>query len=266
MKYISLLISCFFIVSCGNAKNSTNSYQPEPLSGIYKISKVGETALSSADVVINFAIEKNTVSGFSGCNQFSGSYEYQGSSLNFGPLASTRKMCLPEANHLEKQITTALQNTKQYSETQKNILLYNQEGSIVMTLEKPLKSESETKVGNLENYQLEYLAVSRGSFIMIRFENNSLSFQKDRNSKPQVLDLSETEVASLHSKVNKLNLNTFTSLEPPTKAHQYDGAAGATLKLTENDVTHQTPTFDHGNPPNAIEALVSELIALSEKP
>lgn len=38
--------------------------------------------------------DDSQASGFSGCNQFMGGFTVEGDQLSFGPLASTRKMCI----------------------------------------------------------------------------------------------------------------------------------------------------------------------------
>tara|TARA_R100001377_G_C3177533_1_gene105345 strand:+ start:232 stop:1029 length:798 start_codon:yes stop_codon:yes gene_type:complete len=264
MKYISLLVTCLFVISCGNAKEASAMTKQGPLTGTYIITTVGETALNSTDFLITFAIEKNMVSGYSGCNNFSGSYEYKGAALNFGPLASTRKMCRPETNKIEQSILKALNKTIRFTDENSIITLYNNEGKTLMTLEKP--KPSVTKIAKEQkDYNATYTAISRGYYVMISYENNSISFQKDRNSKPQVLSLSETQIASLNAKIDTLELDRLENLEAPSKAHQYDGAAIAGLKIIQNGTNYQTPSFDAGNPPKVIEALVSELIMLTEK-
>lgn len=57
------------------------------------------------------------VSGFSGCNRFTGGYKQDGSSLSFTPLAVTKMACPPPAGMLERsflkgmEATTAMQST-----------------------------------------------------------------------------------------------------------------------------------------------------------
>jgi len=55
------------------------------------------------------------VSGDTGCNLFSGPYTLSGSSISFGPLATTRRACLSdEANQQEQQFLAALHATTTY--------------------------------------------------------------------------------------------------------------------------------------------------------
>lgn len=264
MKYISLLFTCLFLFSCGNGKEASAMSTQNILSGNYKILTLGNVSELPENLIISFSIEKKMVSGFSGCNQFSGSYDSENGSLNFGPLASTRKMCQPDVNTVEQKILKALNETKRFSEENDAILFFNNEGNVIMTLEKPQKSDT-TKADNQKKYNAQYTAITRGTFISITYENNSISFQNAQNNKPQVKALSEAEIASLNAKIDELDMHSLSTLEAPSKAHQYDGAAVASLKITDKGTNYQTPSFDHGNPPQTIEALISELLALTEK-
>lgn len=264
MKYISILFISLYMVSCGNSKDATAMNTLPQLNGDYKISMVGADSSFNEDVTIQFNRDEKTVSGNSGCNLFNGSYTSEGSKLEFGALATTRKMCHPEANTLEQKVLKALQNTKSYSISNNEISFYDEAHFTILKLEN--SDTTSAKITESQNdYQVEYSAVSRGMFMMISYENGTISFQKDREAKKQSKTLLKDEAASLDQKIAAINIESLQTLEPPSKAHQYDGAAGATLKITKNGTSHQTATFDHGNPPEALEALVSELIALTEK-
>lgn len=264
MKYISLLFISVLMVSCGNTKDVTSMNKQPTLTGEYNITAVGVNSTYSEQVTINFNTEKNTVSGSSGCNLFNGTYSSGNSKLEFGSLATTRKMCHPKANSLEQHVLKALQETKNYSMTDGKIHFFDEAHFTILTLEKSdLTSAKTTKSQN--GYHLEYSEISRGSFMMITYENNKLSIQKDRDSKAQIIDLSDDELASVDRELAEIDLNVLTSLEPPSTAHQYDGASIAALKITEKGAAHTTPSFDAGNPPKVIESLILELIALTEK-
>lgn len=47
-------------------------------------------------------------SGFAGCNRFSGTYNLASGNMTFGPLATTRKACGPDADRLEQAYLDAL--------------------------------------------------------------------------------------------------------------------------------------------------------------
>jgi len=58
-----------------------------------------------------------TVSGNAGCNTFSGTYTADGSTLTFGPLATTRMACEGAKGTLETAYVAALQATTAYELT-----------------------------------------------------------------------------------------------------------------------------------------------------
>ena len=63
-----------------------------------------------------FAADEPRVSGYGGCNQFSGEYAQNGASLRIGPLLSTRRACLePALNTQETAYFQALESTTRYS-------------------------------------------------------------------------------------------------------------------------------------------------------
>lgn len=63
---------------------------------------------SSFGVTAVFA-EDFSVSGFSGCNQYSGGYAVDGDSIAIGPLAATRKLCEDDANTVETAFLNAME-------------------------------------------------------------------------------------------------------------------------------------------------------------
>ncbi len=69
------------------------------------------------------------VSGFAGCNQFSGSYTLSGSTLAFGPLAMTRMACT-DGTVLERSYTMALEQTTTFKATAKRLEL--RKGSVLL--------------------------------------------------------------------------------------------------------------------------------------
>ena len=56
---------------------------------------------------IEFAAE-GTVSGFAGCNTFSGSYTTDGATLTFGPMATTKMACERPGSAVEADYLAAL--------------------------------------------------------------------------------------------------------------------------------------------------------------
>jgi heat shock protein HslJ len=67
--------------------------------------------------------EDGTVSGFAGCNRFTGSFQSDGDELSFSPLASTRMACA-EGMEQENQFLAALTEVERYSIHSSELALY----------------------------------------------------------------------------------------------------------------------------------------------
>jgi len=52
--------------------------------------------------------DDGSMSGFTGCNRFTATYTTDGSSLDVGPIASTKMACLPPASVIESDYLNAL--------------------------------------------------------------------------------------------------------------------------------------------------------------
>lgn len=72
----------------------------EPLAGTsWRLVELnGERVIPGGEhLTLQFAATGQTVSGYGGCNRFSGPYTQNGASLQFGPLVSTRRACVDPA-------------------------------------------------------------------------------------------------------------------------------------------------------------------------
>lgn len=68
--------------------------------------------------------EGNRVRGFSGCNQFTGAFQQQGSQIGFSQMASTMKACM-DGMEQEKRFLDALKHTSRFEITGETLLLYD---------------------------------------------------------------------------------------------------------------------------------------------
>lgn len=75
--------------------------------------------------------EDSRVAGFSGCNQFSGSFTRDGSTLQIGQLVSTQMACF-EGLEREQQFHEALRETVRYTIEGPVLKLYNADGEVVL--------------------------------------------------------------------------------------------------------------------------------------
>ena len=69
------------------------------------------------------------VAGSAGCNGFSGSYSLSGSSLTFGPIASTQMACQPPADTVESAYLGNLAKTASYTLASDTLTLLDASGA-----------------------------------------------------------------------------------------------------------------------------------------
>lgn len=111
--------------------------------------------------------------------------------------------------------------------------------------------------------KITYLAVSRGYFLSVTLEGDSISFSNERDLKsPTAYKIPKEEKESLMNLISKLDAKTLPELEAPSKAHEYDGAAIATLEIADGEDSYKTVSFDHGNPPESIKAIVEKMLSI----
>lgn len=89
------------------------------------------TLVPDSKITLNFGAD-GQVSGNSGCNTYSGSYEANGDKLKVGPLASTRMFCESPAGAMdqEQQYLTALQNAATFDISGGTLTIRDAEGAM----------------------------------------------------------------------------------------------------------------------------------------
>ncbi len=110
-----------------------------------------------------------------------------------------------------------------------------------------------------------YQALSRGSFIYISISKSNVSISEDKNlMEIDKYTCKAEDWEALNKLLAKVKLETFQELKAPTDKRLFDGAAHATLAIRQGDVQFKTPSFDHGYPPEAIEAIVNKVLSIKE--
>ncbi len=74
----------------------------------------------------------NTVSGNTACNNYHGAVERDDSSLSFGALATTRKMCEPAVSGQETGFLEALGETRGWKQTGNQLDLLDENGTAIV--------------------------------------------------------------------------------------------------------------------------------------
>ena len=97
----------------GAASGSANPAGMDLVGTAWALSELPGQVLNDVRPTIAFSGD-GTVSGSGGCNNFNGTYTVTGSTLKFGPLASTQKACGDPADQIEHTYLAALQATTTY--------------------------------------------------------------------------------------------------------------------------------------------------------
>jgi len=120
---------------------------------------------------------------------------------------------------------------------------------------------------NTDLVSFEYEAMTRGNFKKVIVTQDSIITIKDRDMRDVVKNtISKTDWESMVKALDKVNLESIETLEPPSKKHQYDGALAAYLLVTKTENSYRSSTFDHGAPPVALKPLVDKIIEVSDLP
>ena len=85
--------------------------------------KTASAGTGGRRATLRFDADSARVTGFAGCNQFSGSYTLNGDSLRFGPLMMTRMACT-DGMELERDLSTALEATRRYELSSTQLKLF----------------------------------------------------------------------------------------------------------------------------------------------
>jgi hypothetical protein len=132
-------------------------------------------------------------------------------------------------------------------------------------------NECNKQHSQISNYQehddmvITYEANTRGFYEKIWVSKDSVSFSNDRNLKTSTASKCKSEDwKALTTLVNEIALEKLSELEAPSKMHQFDGAALATLKVERNNEVYETNIFDHGHPPKAISQLVKKVLSIKD--
>ncbi|MGW4481480.1 META domain-containing protein [Rhodococcus triatomae] len=100
---------------------------------------VVDTTITPLAVTSSVAIEKaaatlqiaddGTVTGSTGCNSFTGRAEVSGETVTFGPLATTRRACVPELAEVEQAVLATLTGTATATVESDRLQLMNTNGT-----------------------------------------------------------------------------------------------------------------------------------------
>jgi heat shock protein HslJ len=254
MKLILIFLSLFAVKTCDNHQNNITVQNPT-LSGNYQINYIADLNLNDHNLTIAFDDETKQVSGFSGCNRFSGTYTVKKNSLKMGPLASTKMFCDDSKNNMETKLLELLTKVDAFKTNGDSLSLSTNKNILI----KANKTEKEE-----ESISFEYSAHSRGTFKHIIISKKQFSIQNNRGDVVLVKKSNQAHWNTLLKASKSIDIENIPNLKAPSEKRFFDGAAIASLKIIYNGKTYETPSFDHGNPPKEIAELVKEILSISE--
>ncbi|WP_223032545.1 META domain-containing protein [Hanstruepera marina] len=255
MKLITVFFALITMTTCGNSKSATtvDKQSQKALNGEFSINQINGSKISLEDLTISFNDSLKTVSGYSGCNRFSGTYETIGNTLKIGPLASTKMACTPDRNAVESQFLSLLNEINTYEYLDGKLILKTGDKTVITALVKE------------HDMLITYQAATRGYFEKIWINQKSINFSNDYNLKiVNQANCPSNEWDDLINLIKGIDITKLPDLEAPSKTNQYDAAAGATLEIGLQGNVYKTAVFDHGNPPKSIEQIVNKVLSMKK--
>ncbi len=136
---LAVPVVCFlFVVSCGcgTQENTPDSELESTITdlvwNLIEIGSSGEVTGAGGDSIsLTLSGSDQMASGFSGCNEYNGSFEISGNSLVIGPMASTRMFC-EDSMDLEGRYMAALEAVTRIQSDGLTLTLLDDTGTIVL--------------------------------------------------------------------------------------------------------------------------------------
>lgn len=112
---------------------------------------------------------------------------------------------------------------------------------------------------------VSYEATTRGFYEKIWVTKDRITVTNDRNQVEKTeFPISEKDWNELMTLLMEVNIEALPELEAPTSKRNSDGAAFASLIVTQGDLETVSNSFDHGNPPKEIEAVVNKVLSMKK--
>jgi hypothetical protein len=113
----------------------------------------------------------------------------------------------------------------------------------------------------LEKVKIFYEANSRGFHQSILIENKTFRVINKRDTKGELITLTDAQWKNLADLFNKIDLDSFNELKGPTEQRFYDGKPHANITITKDEKEFTTLGFDAGIPPVKIKEFVDTIVA-----
>lgn len=132
-KKIIILATLIFTMSCSNTTNSKELLSTND----WEVISILNSNEFSKNPWMHFDLAKNKVNGNSGCNNFFGDLNLTDSTISFGTIGATKMMC-PDMTS-EDALFNALPKVASYKFDNDRLMLFNNKGEKVMSLQTKLK-------------------------------------------------------------------------------------------------------------------------------
>jgi len=131
---IILLLFVIGLASCGSSKKTTQEISKSDMIAKWSVETIAGFDKPTTGLTMSLNLIENTVSGFAGCNKYSGNAVREDSKISFPLLMNTQMVC--EKSDIENAYMKALSKVHSF-EIKKNILtFYNQSGKPEITFTK----------------------------------------------------------------------------------------------------------------------------------
>ena len=130
--FLTILFTAFVLVSCDETKKVIDVAGNVQLSGAYKVSSVGNSAVSENAPTFNFYALDKTIKGNTGCNSFFGSYTLDLYAISFSDIGSTEMACDQPIMDVENSFLNALRNAGSYDIENSVLTVYSKSDRSVL--------------------------------------------------------------------------------------------------------------------------------------
>lgn len=133
---IALLSIVVILGSCKAQKMKTDQLVPQD----YVVTQIGDREVSESKLTLKVNPENSTISGYSGCNNYSFNYKLNGEELDMGFASATKMYCDGEMD-MENLFFQKAASVTQFENSKEEINLKNKDGEVVIKAKKQEKSE-----------------------------------------------------------------------------------------------------------------------------
>ncbi len=248
-----------FLDKAGNTLFTAQEKKTANLSGKWIVSKI-EGFKNNTNKSPYFSIKDGNLNGNTGCNNVGGPIEIDAKGLfKMGArILTTRRFCKDYAT-LEQTFVKALRAAATYKLVNGKLLVSDEFGNLLFTATK-----ENAATNNRKTTVVEYNTYSQDLAIRNKLEGKQLVYYDLRPTptKPTKVILSDEDYTFVTAEIAKLDLSVLAKLTPPSTGFKTDTASGATLIVTKDSKLVRVPTFDHGNPPKELKALIAKIMEL----